>query len=79
MTRRSPRVSLAALRMAALRLLHPVQWRAEVRAALRAAGTIRGAARALGVSAHMVAPWLDSDDDLAAGYERRGPGRPVRR
>ena len=57
--------------LSALRIADPARWRATVRAALRAEGTIPGAAASLGVARGTLFRWIAADpaevvDDLVA-------------
>lgn len=56
-------------------LLHP-EWAAMVTAAIRAAGSITGAAEALGVSRDTLERWVAEVPRLVDGVELRGRGRP---
>lgn len=56
----------------------PDAWCAAIRAAILRAGSLRGAARALGVSARELGRWLARDPELAKGVVIRAPGRPRR-
>jgi hypothetical protein len=71
-----PRISDAARRLAALRVLQPDEWRATVRAALVECGSIAGAAERLGVARRAVGTWVSEDRAIVAGLTLRGPGRP---
>lgn len=73
------RVSPAARRLAALRVLHPEQWRAEVASAIRAHPDIGAAARALGVARRTLGAWVASDPAVADGVPLLRRGRPRRR
>jgi hypothetical protein len=60
--------------LGALRLLHPDQWRARIRAALAAAGSTRAAAPTLGVGLRTLERWVAEVPALAEGLELRGRG-----
>lgn len=63
-------------RLAALRVLDPAAWRAQVRAALEAERSRRGAAVVLGVSLSTVQRWTADDPSLLDGIDTRTAGRP---
>ena len=64
--------------LAALRTLRPAGWRRVVRSALRAAGTVAGAARVLGVDRRSLERWIAEVPALAEGIDLPGRGRPKR-
>lgn len=60
------RPSVHAARLSALRTLDAPSWRAHILAAIRAAGSVIGAARQLGVSHRSLCRWVASDAVLRA-------------
>lgn len=65
--------------LSALRVAAPARWRARVRKALVAAGTIPGAAKALGINERTLYRWIADDPDLARGIELPLPRASVRK
>lgn len=55
--------------LSALRIADPPAWRAKVRAALRAEGTLPGAAAALGVSRATLFRWVSEDPATREGID----------
>ncbi len=65
--------------LSALRIAAPARWRARVRKALVAAGTIPGAAAALGVGKRTLFRWCEEDPELARGIELPLPRASLRK
>src|SRR5574341_2614350 len=80
--RRTPRPArrryLPRTELAALRRLAPEEWRARIRAGLVAVGTVKGAAKALGLHARTLQRWLRLVPECAEGIALAGPGDPSR-
>lgn len=55
--------------LSALRIADPAAWRAKVRAALRAEGTVPGAAASLGVARGTLFRWLSDDPSVREGLD----------
>lgn len=55
--------------LSALRIADPPAWRAKVRDALRAEGTVPGAAKVLGVGRTTLFRWLDAEPALREGID----------
>jgi len=63
--------------LTALRIVDPAAWRMKVREALRAEGTIPGAAAVLGIGRSTLFRWVDEDPALREGITLPDrPGRP---
>ena len=65
-------------RLALSRALDADGWRETVRGALCGAGTVPGAAAALGLTARTLQRWLTAEPALRAGIAIRPGGRPTR-
>lgn len=55
--------------LSALRIADPAAWRAKVRAALRAEGSVPGAAATLGVGRATLFRWVNDDPALREGID----------
>lgn len=65
-------------RLAALRIAKPDEWHAEVHAALMKAGTVPGAAKALGIGTRTLHRWITETPALIEGVELPPPRSTVR-
>ncbi|MDB4930081.1 MAG: hypothetical protein JWM10_2565 [Myxococcaceae bacterium] len=60
--------------LSALRIADPAAWRAKVRTALRAEGTVPGAAASLGIARATLFRWVSEDPGVREGLDL--PDRP---